>query len=838
MRTTLPVVAVFASVFLPSPNKAGDLRSACSDAPKHQTEVVTSGKHTYTVTMGGTIDGEMTRDPIGYWAYDQYWEPNLFVRIENIGDETAVNPWLLRKGRPDTRTVQGIVGHVLEPSMSEAERARRLWEFEIKNRFHATTEDHEVDDVIKRFNCYGYTLCGNESKIMSDLWRGAGLKTRRGFPNGHSTAEVYYDDAWHLLDSDESIICLLRDNKTIASEEQIVRDHDLMKRTHSYGPLHDDNPLGDETSAALHYYEGERSGEQPSFTRHTMNFSLRPGEAITWAWNPGNRFHGKEFEGKLANFWNKRWRLIANVMNGELSYTADLTRKSTLAHLASDGMELRESGPFGRALYVAGKSGSVVVPVKSAYPIIGGRLEVDFGRKDIRDEAVKTEISFDGGKTWKEVWTSAGSDYVRMYIDLDEFFPAADPARYEYLLRIAATSKLEQPAVCLKGVSLRSKLQMARLAMPGVSLGDNAFTYVDESGPGRKVRITHAWNECNSAAAPQAPAGAEYPPDGGKAEGTAITFRWQPPSGGTEPADYEFQLSEYADIRWVVSPNFHKLISRTAGRGTASFKLPYKGLLNPGETYYWRVRARGDDGVWGPWSKVFSFSADAPAVPVKVETRFDRGPRTATLNWEPGSGGTVPIRYRIYGSAERGFTANDSAYKYHAGVDGVLDSPPNLLLETKGPVKSVALPAELWRPYYRVVAVDASGHESGASDKAELTHPLIRTRALTEARAGAYYEAQVDLSASAGHLTSANLNGKPYHMKFRDGDEPSFELSGAPEGLNIDRRSGLIAGYLPAKTAGSYTLSVTVTDGRSKQEDAVTFFLRVRGEEPVRRSAR
>jgi hypothetical protein len=211
------------------------------------------------------------------------------------------------------------------------QRARRLWEFEIKNRFHATTEDHEVDDVIKRFNCYGYTLCGNESKIMSDLWRGAGLKTRRGFPNGHSTAEVYYGGAWHLLDSDESIICLLRDNKTIASEEQVVRDHDLMKRTHSYGPLHDDN-LGDETSAALHYYEGERS-EQPSF-QHAMNYRVRRSDA--WAWVESSR---QEFEA-AGELWNKRWRLMANVMNGAGSYSRS-DAKVTLAS-TSDGMELRE----------------------------------------------------------------------------------------------------------------------------------------------------------------------------------------------------------------------------------------------------------------------------------------------------------------------------------------------------------------------------------------------------------------------------------------------------------------------------------------------------------------
>lgn len=795
---------------------AGDLRDLCGDVPRTHTEQAGAGRHAYSVPMRGRIDGEATRDPVGYWAFDQYWEPNLYVRLENTGDVPVVDPWLRRQDRPDTRTVRGIVDFLITPSMSDAEKARRVWEYEIRNRFHATTSDEEVDDPIKRFNCYGYTLCGNESKVMSDLWRAAGLRVRRGFPNGHSTAEVFYDGAWHLLDSDESIVCLMRDNRTIASEAQIVADHDLMKRTHTYGPLHDDDPLRDETSVALHYWEGERKGEQPSVSGHTMSFALRPGEAITWAWNPGGRFHSSAYEGGSA--WVKRWRLPAHAMNGELRYAPDLTKAATLQYLETHGVEQRGAGPFGPGLYGSGAGPStVVVPVDSAYPVVGGRLDVDFAR--LGGGQIKVAVSFDRGKTWREAAASFASDHSRLYVSLDDLFPATDPARYRYLLRVELPGGT---AACLKGLRLVSTLQMARLALPGLSLGDNAFVYTDRSGPGARVRITHAWRECGGVEVPAAPAAAVYPAEGGRASGTRIRFQWQPVEGA---ADYEFQLSEHRDMRWVLSPNFHKLISRTANRGTASYELPYRGLLNPDTTYYWRVRARGAEGVWGPWSRVFAFMAEAPPVPVNVRASFDAATRTATLGWEPGAGGTKAVRYRVYGSAERGFTTNDKPYRYHAGLDGVRDAPPNLLVETE--TANVRLPRELWRPWYRVAAVDAAGRDSGPSEMAELPHPLIVAATLPVARAGSYYEARPAISASIGHLVSLDENGKAYQMRFRNGDDLSFELEGAPVGLAIHPKTGMIAGYLPAEAAGKSELRLTVRDARTGARDSVTLPLAV-----------
>ena len=360
-----------------------------------------------------------------------------------------------------------------------------------------------------------------------------------------------------------------------------------------------------------------------------------------------------------------------------------------------------------------------------------------------------------------------------------------------------------------------------------MSLGTNRFAYTDEGPAGREMRITHAWRECAADVVPRPPAGPVHPTDGGNSDGTLIKFQWQPPSSGVPAIDYEFKLSEYEDMRRVLSPNFHVLVNRTGQRGTSSYELPYLGLLNPDQNYYWRVRARSANGVWGPWSKTFIFTVDAPSVPVGVTATFDRETRKVTLAWQPGERGSAPVRYRIYGSSERGFTASDTAYSFDAGLEGKLDCPPNLFYETKTPVTSWSVLAILWRPYYRVAAVDEKDRESGPSAQAELTHPLIASTDLPEARAGSYYEANISANASIGHLVSANENGKPYQMSLRSADKPRFEMTGAPPGLAIDMEKGLIAGFLAEDTAGKYEVTVSVTDANRGTTDSRKLLLKV-----------
>ena len=824
MRSGWPLMAVLLFAW----SAAGqDLRVQCGASTKSHVETIESSKSSYSIHMDGKIDGAMTRDPMGYWAYDQYWEPNVSVKLENLGDTPVVNPWIQRAGSVDTRSLKAIADSIVGPEMSDKEKARRLWEYDVNNRFHATSQDDEVPDVVKRVNIYGYSLCYDASKNVSDLWRAAGLKVRQGFPNGHSLAEVLYDGDWHELDSDESIVSLLRDNETIASESQVVADHDLLKRTHTYGVLANDDRLSDEGGAGLIAWEGERSGEQPSLTRHAMDFTLRPGESITWAWNPANLYHAMPFSfgSGDADSWNKQWRVIAHVMDGEMTYAPDFSKETTLKYLRTEGVERESAGPFGAGLYLKGSKGVVEVPVKSAYPVVGGRLDADFGHADLGAEGIGISISFDEGRSWTDVWTSYPSDYSRMYVDLNPFFKKTDPARYEYLLRFTLSSAAAKPLVALKGFYLTSTLQMAPLAMPGVLLGENGFTYTDESAGARKVRVTHTWNECDEDIQIPAAPSAVSPADGKTASGTQVKFEWSA-GGGAKPADYEFVLSEFADMRWPLSPNFHKLTSRTAERGTSAYALPAAGLLNPGQTYYWRVRARSESGVWGAWSKTFSFSTLAPAVPENVSASFDRERRMARISWQAGKGGTGVEHFLIYGSNERGFSASDKPYAYDAGQAGTLEAPANLLLEAPGTIGAAEIPVELWRAYYRVAAVDKEGRISGVSALGEMTHPLIAAATLPAATRMRSYEARVATNASIGHLVSADEDGKQYQYKFRTGDDLTFSLAGAPEGLSIDN-TGLISGFVAGQARDAYELTVEVKRKSDGASDRVKLLLKV-----------
>ena len=89
-----------------------------------------------------------------------------------------------------------------------------------------------------------------------------------------------------------------------------------------------------------------------------------------------------------------------------------------------------------------------------------------------------------------------------------------------------------------------SDLQMAPLALPGMVVGDNRFTYTDDSPGPRRVRVSHDWVERSASRPPDAPPAPVFPADGGRTDGTDIVFQWRPPqdAGGDGVADYHFEL--------------------------------------------------------------------------------------------------------------------------------------------------------------------------------------------------------------------------------------------------------------------------------------------------------
>jgi hypothetical protein len=782
-------IAVFAFLVPAPPQEKGlepwGSNHHASDAPKRHVEEVSAARQAYSVVQGGTMDGTNCRAPLSVGmsngpGSEQTWESNRGVRLENVGETDLVNPWLTN-GRNTFRTMEEIVAAAITPGMTDKEKAYAIWFQEIQHRYHfGAGAGQESGDPVKIFNVYGHNTCGDDSMCLSGLWRKAGLKVAPARLVGHCVAQVFCDNRWNLLDGDQHCVYLLRDNETIAGEQDIVRDHDLVKRSHTQGILEPDARGSDEWQSSIYVYEGEVKGDRNCYVS-TMNMVLRPNEAVTWRWGHLNPIkHRGQHPAKYPE----------TIANGLWEYRPDFSRDAWRKGAESvEGVRVD-----GGALAAEGdKTGTAVWIVRSPYVFVGGKLEAE-------GAGAKFAVSFDG-KTWED----AGPD-------LDKLFHPDATAHYEYRLRCQLSGNAR-----LKSLRVVNDVQMAPLSLPGMKIGKNEFVYTDQSPGPRKVRITHEWVERSATKPPEAPPSPAYPADGGESKGTNIVFRWTPPADpdGDKIADYHFELSSRADMKWPLSTNFYRLISRTADRGKAQYTLPYVGLLTPDRTYFWHVRAKDEKGVWGPWGKTWKFTPRGPTPPVDLAVDFDEKKGTGILRWKPGAVGRKPVKYRVYGSDEKGFSASDEPYPLSVGISKEVPSPSpaNFLAEVTGPElavlgRDVAFP-NANRAYYRVVAVDDQGNRSGPSDYTVAPRPFIYTKPAEKAKVGSEYRYPAAAIRSLGDLRMRTVDGRDV-TSFWDVEHPKFTLLRAPAWLKIDEKTGVLSGVPDASGKAEVTLVATI----------------------------
>jgi len=586
-----------------------DLYAAARE--KDLVKQIDHGRVEYSIEVLGTLDSLNTAQykPIaGANMIERAgFQPNVMLAIENVGWQHVVNPRIVINDRHDWFSLDTLVAEVAEPGMTDRDKAMAVFEVFRDNFYHANAPMLWVDrglissssyDPIKHLNWYENTGCSCMAITMASVWDHAGLKSRVvNFGVSHWICEVFYDDAWHMFDADMKVFHLKHDNKTVASIADCRADPSLIRRSHHYGFAAPENSgYGSFPANSASPYAAPRD--------HSMALTLRPGESlIRWWQDPAAEKANKDE--RYARWWPKYAR-------GKMVYKPDLSKPNAL-----DGAQWHHnvalSADDGKRPHVHTKQApyycELIFPVRSPYPIVGGRIEVAFQNEHGGGFYPKVLVSFDG-RDWLRIWEGPSNKPTKCDVSIDSFIDTRRrTAKCEYFVKIEWLPWHGQALMGIDSLHIETDLAMSMRSLPTLRLGRNKVIYYDDTKGPRNVRVTHQWRESSANTPPCAPTTPVSPLDKARVASSAPLLRWEPATDadGDPVADHHVEVRDRPDMRFPVATNLDRLTSSVK----PEWKVP-DGWLIPGARYYWHVRAKDKRGAWSRWSKVWSFVAGQP----------------------------------------------------------------------------------------------------------------------------------------------------------------------------------------------------------------------------------
>jgi len=775
--------------------------------------VVISSPRRYTITMGGNVDMDhaLTRDH-GNWRVG--WQPNESLAIENVGSEPVEDAKVIVNGRGNWYSIEEMLEEVLAGARSDQEKVYLIWQFCRENRHHdspiyGSLWRSELHDPVKMLAVYGAGLCDDSGSIGASLYEAAGLTERVPFVralHGHMMCEVFNEGRWQFMDIDQDVFYLDRENELPVGGDVVAQDHDLAHRDVHYGPIFHD---WTRSRSAASLFGNDDEEEMRLDKGYRIGVRLRPGERIEYRWDNIGKWSSWE-PGR-----GRRW-----VGNSRKIYEPRLDSERAGADEAK-GVSLTRID--GRAAVCGDSEGaSLTYRMSSDFVLCGGRVTASFVLRGTDDTAIIEAWSRDNkgqGRTEPvQVWRASGPGGREADVEIDGAMDLTHGGpEHEVFVRIRLVSLGNGDGAALTALAIRGDLMVSPLFLPRLRLGENEVVYTDDCPGERKVRLAYRWRETTAVTLPAAPA-LVYPDDGRTVRDEIVTYRWGAVAGARA---YHFQVARDAAFRWPYRTGLDTIYEGT------SYSVPFWGVYSPKTTYYWRVRAQSDKGLWGDWSEARTFRWAGPRVPVDVMLKKQGG--RFVLSWAANARGARPVAYEVYGSDIKGFSVSKAPYE----VPTLGEVGGNFVGRTTGTTMVVAgpgLPDEgsdwvqhaenLNRCFYRVVAVDEHGTHSGCSAYAEMPHPYIWSEPNVRAQSGKAYRYQPAVIRSLGDL---QFRYEKPGKQMWEREQLSFSLVEGPAWLSVDSESGLLSGTAPRDGAGSSNVTLRVTASIEKRTGKDTY---------------
>jgi hypothetical protein len=367
----------------------------------------------------------------------------------------------------------------------------------------------EVTDPIRNFNDYGFTMCSTISGINQVLYEMLGLQHQYWDICNHTVSHVYYNNAFHMIDSSMSNLVTRDDGVTLASLQEVAANGARLAKERS---LYSTSPNGFLTG---------------SDTMRTLPDAISPVDGSTVA---GFADAYCETGLKLRDYyynWNVGHRYVLNVRENE-TYTRYYRRLGTGTDYYVSSEQVALSDPantfendstnrFGvrgngqwtftpnlaadwrNAVYSAtnitdsangltvadtSQIGDLIYKVQAANAITSQQVQLQFVRNDAAATA-SVSLSVNGGQTWQTVGSiGTATGTVPLTVNLRNQVNGF----YETLVRIQMTSG-SAAGVALSGLTIKTLTQVNTKALPTLNVGRNEV-YI---GAGDQTDTTVLW---------------------------------------------------------------------------------------------------------------------------------------------------------------------------------------------------------------------------------------------------------------------------------------------------------------------------------------------------------